>query len=165
MSIRFLIFSVCSGEAKNMFHMSSRLFFLWNTSSTMGIDLFWTSRQIRIIQCCPFLWLCASMLRWTYWKNFSFPNRWWWTWYDIHLAAYPLMSVFWSFALRPCWWRLVTLHELWDRLETSPPLLQHRFRCSFPQPPRHCCHHLRACCCCCCWFHACLRIILGAGLS
>ena len=40
----------------------------------------------------------------------------------IHLAAYQPKLVCWSSVLRPCRRRLVTLHELGDRLETSPPL-------------------------------------------
>ena len=88
---------------------------------SLCIELFWRFRLVRIIQCCPFLRLCAPMLRWTYWIYLSFPTR-WWNWCDINLAAYSLMSVFWPSAPRPCRWRLVTLHELGDRLEASPSL-------------------------------------------
>ena len=108
------------------------------------------------------------MLRWTCWIYLSFPNRWWWNWCEIHLAAYPLVSVFWSSASRPCRWRLVTLHELGDRLETSPSHSQPCSRSStrlfspcasptsvswsFPKSP-------------CCCFQAFLWFILGAGFG
>ena len=110
------------------------------------------------------------MLRWKYWIYLSFPNRWWWNWCDLHLAAYPLTSVFRSSAPCPCRWRLVTLHELEDRLETSLPLLQHRYRCSFPQLPWRACLSRHSfpqlpkspCCCCCCWFQAFFELFLDS---
>ena len=58
-------------------------------------------RVVRTIQCCLFLWSCASILRRMYCGYFSFPSRWWWTWCIIHLAVCPLMSVSWSSASRP----------------------------------------------------------------
>ena len=53
----------------DMLHMSIRLFLLWNITTTMGIELFWMFRLVCTKQCCPFLWLDASMLRW---KTFLF---------------------------------------------------------------------------------------------
>ena len=90
---------------------------------------------------------CAWIHRWTRWIRLFLSSLWWWTCHDIHLAVYQQNFASRSSALRPCKCRLVILHELGDRLETSFPLSQHCVgmarrtvsRCSFPQLFEQCC--------------------------
>ena len=129
----------------DMLHISIRLFLLWNITSTMGIELFWMFRRVCTKQCCPFLWLDASMLRWPYWMYFSFPIV------DDGIGAISILQLVKLMSDIFCHPLLVLvdgvlwqLHELGDGLETSPSLSQHCSRCSFPQLLQHGCYHLRA---------------------
>ena len=135
-------FLFVQARTRDMLHMSIRLFLLWNITSTMGIELFWMFRLVCTKQCCPFLWLDASMLRW---KTFLFPIV------DDGIGAISILQLVKLMSDIFCHPLLVLvdgvlwqLHELGDGLETSPSLSQHCSRCSFPQLPQHGCYHLRA---------------------
>ena len=151
-------------------------------------ELFWLIRWVHTNRCCPSLLARALIPRWTHWTRLLVSSLWWWTCRDIRLAVCQPNVASGSSAPRLCWCRLVILHGLEDRLETSLLLSQHGLgleprtvsRQQFPATPsgQRCellldsvlppisrgCFDSKTTCCCCSW-KALLRTIRGASLG
>ena len=107
------------------------------TASAENCSLFGMSQAYRTQSCSdcfakfvqldvsPSLLACALIPRWTPWISLLVSGLWWWTCRDIRLAVCQPKFASRSSAPRLCRCRLVMLHELEDRLETSLLLSQH----------------------------------------